>query len=144
MSMFKINPSHMDQRKRELIEIMGSAAGADIVMPMQERVIVADLVMSGVEKIFATVDSHMAQSAHVLLEGPALEALLLMVLQEAGHAFEGVLHQRARQHAEHLMADLSSDRRSDIDAMLADLKAQGFEVVSSDDLLAKLKSMGLG
>lgn len=144
MKMFGLNAANMDKRKKELIELMSEATGADLVLPMQDRVIAADLVMSGVEKVFQTIETHMDLSANVMPNPTALEALFIMMMQEAARSFSGIIEQRAQHHAEHIMAGLTGEHRYEIDQMTEELKAMGFNVLSGDELMAKLREMGHG
>lgn len=142
MKMFGINPAKVDERKKQLIELMSQSSGADTMVPMQDRVIIADLVMSGLEKMFQTIEMHMDMCANVMPNPTALEALFIMLMQEGHHSLAGVVEQRAQHHAEHLLASLTGEHRPHIDEMTEELKAMGFNVMSGDELMAKLREMG--
>lgn len=96
---------NIDQRKREIIEHLSGAPNADMVVPMQDRVIIADLVMSGVEKAMASLNVHLDATAPVLSNPEAVGALVLMQVMEIGQVMQGIAHQIGTSHLSAMLSD---------------------------------------
>lgn len=91
--MIDFKMSNIDERKRQIIDTLNSAPNVDESVPVQDRVIIADLIISGVEKVMATVDAHLDMSAPVLKTADGVGALTLMLVMEIGHVSNSLAHQ---------------------------------------------------
>jgi predicted transcriptional regulator len=118
-----------DKRKAQIIATLGSPPGADQVCPPQQRLIIADLVIEGVEKVFAAMQAHSKVAAHVMNEAQhaVFEVTMLM---EVGRAVEGYVIQHARQN----FLDIMSDPRS-IGDLTAEAAKRGLNL---EDVLKRL------
>lgn len=81
------------ERKAQIIETIGEAAYADIVVSMRDRIIIADLVISGMEKVLKTIDAHLAMSTEVLSSEDSAKTMLMMAIMEMGLISEDLLQQ---------------------------------------------------
>lgn len=135
MKIFQINEENTRLRKEGIVKTLSEAHGADLVLPMSGRVLIADLVMAGVGKILETLTLQMEQ-ASVVLEGPAMEGLFIALCQEASGVFADIVAQRQEFHLKKLLEDVD-EHEEYIAPMLEKLRAAGVDVMSLDELKAK-------
>lgn len=75
--------------KKYLIEQMSTAVGAEVVMKMQDRVIVADLVVNAVRSTLENLCAHSERAEKVI--GPELTmAMIILMLQHTREAVEAM------------------------------------------------------
>lgn len=89
-----------DARKREIIDLMATAPYADKVVSPQDRVIIADLVLAGVEKMMGAINAHLDMSAKVLSSESAAMALALLQIMELREITGSIVHQMGLQALE--------------------------------------------
>ena len=119
----------VDERKAQLIKRMGGAPNADEVVPTQDRVIIADLVISGIEKMMATINAHLDMSAKVLSSEGSCAALCMFMMMEIGSVAKGIAQQMGEQSLVNILEMGCGDR------LLRDMQQRGFPVTSIEDLL---------
>lgn len=142
MKIFAVKPEVLEQRKAAIIKTLDSAIGADYVLPAADRTIVADLAMSGVRKMFETLDMHMMQCATVMGDnGPAMEAIMILTMQEATFALEGVLQQRSMSHLDGIMAHLDKLAEADVEVLIEQMRAAGMPVPTAEEIRAKAEEL---
>jgi hypothetical protein len=119
----------VDERKAQLIKRMGDAPNADEVVPTQDRVIIADLVISGIEKMLATINAHLDMSAKVLSGEGSRMALDMFMAMEMCSVAESIVNQLGEQILANILEMGCGDR------LLRDMQQCGFPVTSIEDLL---------
>ena len=83
---FRIAPEMREQRKAELVKLIEQSPNADIVVPVCDRAIITEMVVSGIEKTMLTLRAHTALVAdNGLLRGECSEEALLMLLFKELH-----------------------------------------------------------
>jgi hypothetical protein len=95
-----------DARKREIIDLMASAPYGDDVVSPQDRVIIADLVLAGVEKMMVAINAHLEMSAKVLSSNDAAMALALLQIMELRGITESIVHQLGLQALDDVISAL--------------------------------------
>jgi hypothetical protein len=119
----------VDERKAAIIKSLGDSPHADAVVPMQDRVIIADLVISGIEKMMATINAHLDMSAKVLSGEGSRIALCMFMMMEMRSVAESIVNQMGEQSLASVLEMGCGDR------LLRDMQQRGFPVTSIEDLL---------
>jgi len=128
--MLKTDMKSADRRKEQLIAEMGSL-GTDF-LTRQEKIIMADLVVSGVIKVTNAMNDHLTASSKVL-DVENMAVLMMMLATEVNRATRGIIDQIGRD----AMADIPSARMDEF------LRGLGLSPEDAATLCQALKLRGL-
>lgn len=122
--MIEYEMRNVDKRKQQIIERLGGNMLADAMCPRQDRVIIADLTISAVEKVMATLNTHLDAGAQVLSGSGAPSALMLVVLCEIEEVMRAVQGQVAAISLQEMLDAVGPDQViRDLEALLKSRKS---------------------
>jgi hypothetical protein len=113
--MFKYDMRNVDKRKAEIVAMLRRGE-ADGLMTGADCIIVADLVISGVEKVMETLSAHFNASERVLTGAVSYDALIVTTLSEVATVSHGMLQQIGAASLEGILNSLPPEKR---DAFMA-------------------------
>ena len=124
-----INIVDADERKKQIIELLANAPVKMALKPF-DRILIADLIISGVEKIAATFENHVEMSRGVFDNCDAFDVFVFMLMQEVTGSFKVLVDEMAVAKAGPNIMAINVDDL-DVDAVLDAVKNGDFDTFSA-------------
>ena len=99
---------NIDARKAELIKMLADAPEAETELPAIDRILIADLVISGIEKMMKTLDAHLDLVAPSLHTESSVHAFAMLQFMEVAQVARGVVDQMGVRSLQGVMGALES------------------------------------